>query len=419
MKMNRYTFPTYLFLLLLFSANPSPAQGWLKIIEDPDWWQIEAICQAPDSGFFLAGERSLEWQLYVAKTDKVGNMLWDKTYFPNLQHPVVATVNALPDGGIVVAGSLDAQAGNYADNLYAMRLNGSGEVVWRTDFMLLGNASGQIEGTLLNADGSFLFTGSGTGSRGGAALLSVNGEVLWTKTFQGWAPFKAFEVGEGWLLFGGNYCCPFGTIISKIDKQGNLLWSKEEIAYGMRISDMFQTSDSNFAFIARYDPQPFIINSPRTNIGILKTNQELDTLWFKEMHFGDDLPDPRLDDHRYAHFYLSQTGNFFFAGYYYWEAYDKGTPLYVACVSPTGELKWEKTVYPHGKDVHLYRTFCPTQDGGIIAAGMLEPYVSFGNFEDFFLAKFDSLGWLSPSVLQGRLFFDENKSCAADSSESS
>ena len=94
---------------------------------------FESITKASDGGYcaigklFMGGEN---WDLYLLKTDSLGNLLWSKNYDYNLHHEgdVGYSIAQLNDGGLIMCG-----AGTWdVDNCWILRTNSLGDTIWTT-----------------------------------------------------------------------------------------------------------------------------------------------------------------------------------------------------------------------------------------------------------------------------------------------
>ncbi len=166
------------------------------------------------------------------------------------------TLLALPDGGLIAAGSLGGSA-------WLVRTDGLGQVLWQKVHANLG----EVTGLAATLDGGFVLTGQGPGKTGCAAIgcsvkslgwllrTDANGTTVWLKTWTpdlpapGYGPWKpsvppvfglpTFVVAladGGFAVAGYRYdgtCGPYSDCghhrawLVRTDGQGIALWDKD------------------------------------------------------------------------------------------------------------------------------------------------------------------------------------------------
>lgn len=166
----------------------------------------------------------------------------------------------VPTGGYIVAGWTDSY-GIGRNDLYLIRVDGQGNVLWDKNFGGTGNNSDDHgEGVTLTPDGNILAVGGSNafGSEYEKYIVKVdmNGNLIWEKTI-GASTYesisKVFTVSDGYIIGGnsGGFAAQ-DYFVMKIDLDGNLVWDS---TYGTPYSDfrcMTPTDDGGFILAGTY-----------------------------------------------------------------------------------------------------------------------------------------------------------------------
>ena len=166
---------------------------------------------------------------YIAKIDLNGDLLWTSTLRDSAIDIAHATVNS-GDGGYIVAGDIQRDGGHY--NLYAAKLDGMGQVVWKKTFESINNGGSQ---NLIKAsNGNFLIVGEAwpdtmeTYFDVYMIMMRPNGDVIWNSYIGdpfAEAGYKVYEAEPGVFIAGG-YGFNFTNnstdiIVTRVDSLGN------------------------------------------------------------------------------------------------------------------------------------------------------------------------------------------------------
>jgi hypothetical protein len=99
------------------------------------WPKGEAIIQASDGGFVIAGQNWLtltDVMMLLVRTDSLGNVIWYREYGgPNVDNAMSLDMTA--DGGIVAGGQTDSYGGGNKD-FYIVRTDTNGDSLWSAVF---------------------------------------------------------------------------------------------------------------------------------------------------------------------------------------------------------------------------------------------------------------------------------------------
>ncbi|MGC9325525.1 MAG: hypothetical protein ACP5G0_12355 [Desulfomonilia bacterium] len=168
--------PTDLVCVLRIDSEGNLLPGWPKTYGHGTAFSVE---NTPDGGLILAGKNSNLWvdgDMLIIKIDASGNETWRKT-FGGDDLDEASSVAVTADGGYMVVGRTHSfNSPNDPENLYLVRLSGSGDVVWekvkgRTD------SYDSAESVKQTSDGGFIVCG---GAGGGVLLTKTdkNGDTV-------------------------------------------------------------------------------------------------------------------------------------------------------------------------------------------------------------------------------------------------
>ncbi|MFA5032864.1 MAG: T9SS type A sorting domain-containing protein [bacterium] len=109
----------------LIKTNFSGDTVWTKTYGGTDQDMGTSVQQTSDSGFIITGyTRSFgagNWDVYLIRTNSLGNTLWTKTYYGGISQNMAYSVRQTSDGGFIIAE-------NGVENL--IKTNSSGDVLW-------------------------------------------------------------------------------------------------------------------------------------------------------------------------------------------------------------------------------------------------------------------------------------------------
>lgn len=218
-----------------------------------------------------------DWDFWMIKVDRNGLLEWDKTIGGDGHDAIRGDIIELNDGGFLVAGVSDSNVG--ADktepsrgdwDYWVVRTDRRGQVIWDKTFG--GDQKELMQAAIALPDGSFLLGGESRSGVSGdkddflrglndywALRIDTNGNLLWQKTIGGNWDEAIFDIARGedgtiYLAgFSGSDATfeksnpSYGSIdywIVAIDENGNILWDKNyggrkpDTAYDIRINEL-------------------------------------------------------------------------------------------------------------------------------------------------------------------------------------
>lgn len=344
--------------------------------------------QTPDSGYIVVGSTASfgagNYDLYLVKTDSLGDTLWTRTYGGAAADRGLS-IQLTEDGGYVVAGyTASFGAGNR--DVWLLKYNALGDTTWsRTYGGPLVDAGTSVSVT---ADGGFIITGY-TYSFGVESCdvylvkTDAEGDTLWTRTYGGPDCQEGRSVSvtddggcfiTGWTGTRGPYIAD--VYLLRIDESGSVAWTStlggSYLDYGYC---GIQTSDGGF--IATGYTMSF--GAGFYDVWLVKTDSAGDTLWTRT--FGDHLNNVGC--------WVEQTadGGYVIAGF----TDPSGQLQFDALILKTddvGDSVWAVT-YGGGPEDRL-TSVQQTWDGGYVATGFT--LTQGQGLFDMFLVKTDSTG---------------------------
>ncbi|PKV63002.1 T9SS type A sorting domain-containing protein [Pontibacter ramchanderi] len=274
--------------LCQLQAQSLPSKAWDKSFGGVSEDYLEGMVQAQDGGFLLAGysasnvsSTKMSYPLgstdfWVVKLNTDGSKAWDKVY-GGTREDVLKTMTATPDGGFLLGGYSDSDAGSSKTedcrgfyDYWVIKVNKDGEKEWDKTF---GTSQlDYLESVTVTRDGGYILAGhSGAGvntdktgeSRGSFDFwilkITADGSKVWDKTFGSGSDDVLRSVipvsTGGYLLGGGSFQGsgfdksenPKGSAdywIIRIDENGEKLWDKAFGGNGFNVfTTMLETPD--------------------------------------------------------------------------------------------------------------------------------------------------------------------------------
>jgi hypothetical protein len=254
----------------LIKIDPSGDTLWTRYFSSGLFRTIGAAAiETSDKGFALAGwtdnGSSTTDQLYLVKTDSLGNKLWQKQYGGSLQEDTRSIVET-PDKGFLIAGWTTSYGGGYMDG-FLIKTDSLGNQLWQKTYGGTPFAEGIATITQLQ-DGNYLLAGEkclGPGvsdnDQGYLVKVDSNGTVIWEKNYgspNNDAFFAAKEVSDSSLIIAAS---TWDTITNnwdvwllKLNNMGDTAWSRiynypfYNPNAAVYFFDVVTTQDRGFAF---------------------------------------------------------------------------------------------------------------------------------------------------------------------------
>jgi hypothetical protein len=286
------------------------------------------VQQTSDDGYIIVGYTNSfgagGYDVWLLKTDSLGDTLWTKTYGGSL-NDYGRSVHQTLDGGYICAGYSNSFSTSGANQIFLIKTNAVGETLWTETYYdtVVANSVRQ------SLDGGFIVGCTGNlpswpWAYGFMMKTDVNGNELWTASctesgadvqqtmdggyvgvggfhdsqnfwypavckvdslgLNGWFVPYFIQIGwgrsieqtrdEGFIVLA--YCS--GTMLIKTDEQGNPLWY-ENYGYSIHGSCVIEASTSGYVITGQY------IYGDTSDLYIMRTDSLGDTLWTRT--YGD------------------------------------------------------------------------------------------------------------------------------------
>jgi hypothetical protein len=354
-------------------TSRSVAQSWAKTYGGGAGEGAAEVLQKPDGSFvalgwttsFSAGDRDL----WLVNLDQAGNVLSQRAIGgPSLDVP--SQLQPTADGGYVAIG-LSSSFGAFDHAPIVLKLDSDGNIQWqktyRVSFRDWGAAIRQTN------DGGYIIAGGtdpGNGNTVPAALrLDSAGTIVWQNTFgpgcgNGTDIVQTSDGGFAFLAF----TCAFGaggtdTWLVKLDPSGVPVWQNTYGGSGSEVGTSLETTrDGGFIVAGRATS----FGSGGQDAWLLKLAGDGTVVWQKA--YGGPSNDSA------SHVEQTADGGYIVSGYFGAISADPpaGSQMWVFKTDIEGNVVWQRT-YNSGSGSDEARSVHAASDGGYIVAGFSDP----------------------------------------------
>jgi hypothetical protein len=352
-----------LALLALSTSLTLQGQTFQKAYGQTHHNQAKGIAHT-DDGYIIVGQTydgsfDNPQDIYVVKTDELGNRLWSKTYGSTLTEDGI-DVEHTADGGYVILGRTEGFGAWYND-YYLFKIDADGDTLWSR--MYGSHSDDDAIDLEQTADGGFaLFGTSGiTGTSRDFYLVKTDaeGDTTWTHTYG--LPYDDLATGfrqtsdGGYIMLGDTRTGPgesYHMLLVKADATGALQWAR-------RIYTEFTSQSAGEVMelsTGGYGVAGAINSSNHADGCLLLFDTEGDTLWTRSYRNANSTGLYRMDE---APTGLTMVGSI-----------NTGNPyndLYAIRTDLIGNLQRSK-VYG-GPGLEQLPAFVSNADGGLTISG--------------------------------------------------
>ncbi|GAB6102220.1 protein kinase domain-containing protein [Thermococcus sp.] len=323
--------------------------------------EAKAVALMPNGDIVIVGsikpkETDARSSGLVARLDKKGNVKWVRILGGN-KDDEFNDVKIAPNGDIIVAGYTESFGAGTPDhsNVWVLRLDENGNVKWQRSFG--GEDSGSAWAVAIAENGDIIVVG--TTSRANidkdicVLKLDGTGGIKWQKTYGGSADDEAYAVAvteNGDIIVAG-YTRSFGdggryVWVLRLDKNGNVKWQK---SYGEKWN-----SAEAYGIAITPNGDIIIIGDIRDNAWILLLDPKGNVKWQKA-YGGKNI-------NQASAVTISPMGDIFILGFRTNENFEYTIP-WILSIDITGNIKWHKI---YGKYT-FYDEMDIVSDGSFIA----------------------------------------------------
>jgi hypothetical protein len=382
-------------------------RGWYKAFEEGLGVEGYSVQQTTDGGFIVAGKIYYsgvrkpyglnetiifpQSDVYLLKTDKDGNKVWDKSFGDiKSESDVGHSVQQTNDGGYITVGSIHTYSigvggelsYDKGDDVFLIKTDANGNMQWNKTFGEYYNEAGHsVQQT---SDGGYIIVGEMASYRMLPALPGIeevfsptedvyliktdaNGNRVWEKTFGGRYLDIGYSVKQtsdgGYIIVGvilqkSNTFYFLDVYLIKTDKDGNKVWekalegNKSEIGYSVQ-----QTSDGGYIVTGQTVWSPLGGTGgyfKKSDVLLIKADANGNKVW--EKTYGGNTMDRGYS--------VQQTndGGYVITG-------DTAGYLYLIKTDANGNKIWEKAFKGGETSPFTGQSVQQTSDGGYIIAG--------------------------------------------------
>ncbi len=264
-----YSYGNGQFDVWLIKTDNTGSEEWNKTYggNDDDWGYV--VQETMDGGFILsAGSKSFSTNkaadIWLIKTDKSGNEVWNKVLGTNYLNAWRNSVQQTKDGGYITYMGIFSLTGNM-DDVQLVKLNADGQEEWST---ILGESEDEWFFDIHRViNGGLIATGARANGMNRAWLVKISNDstVEWEQTFDYSTGLSVAQTEDEGYIMSGYYLDPlldFKIILLKTDTYGNMQWTKT--FPGKEGNAVQQTTDGGY-IIAGLD---------ESGIVLIKTNAE-------------------------------------------------------------------------------------------------------------------------------------------------
>jgi hypothetical protein len=351
-----------------------------------DWGNC--IQKTSDGGYIISGTYQRNaWSLwychfYLLKIDASGNQEWYKIHGTYDRENVAQSLRQTSDGGYIIAGYSGIPQNM---DLYVAKTDSNGDIIWSRTFGDLDSfdAGRCVEQT---SDGGFIIVGergSIDNEHQDVWLIKIDseGNQQWNKTFGG----NGYDGGNclkitsdgGFIIVGysNSYSSEYNTdvLLIKTDSSGNQEWSKTLGGADLDEGRSIQNTSDNGYIITGYTLSYGVGGS---DVWLIKTDASGNELWNRTFGGSDNEES----------WCVQQTNDngFFITGFYGW-GYSQ-PDLYTIKTDSSGVEEWHNIFDNNSaEDVGYYGI--QTSDGAYIVSGYTGNYLE--EKIDVWVIKFD------------------------------
>jgi len=205
---------------------------WTRTYGGSNEDRLREVQQTTDGGYILVAETLTfgagNADVYLVKTDSIGNVMWTKTYGGS-SGDYGYSVRQTTDGGYIIAGHTQSFGAGGID-VYLIKTDSIGNMIWTKTYG--GSSSDYGYSVRQTTDGGYIIVGytESFGTGGDVYLISTdaNGNLLWTKAFGGSGTDHGWSVRQttdgGFIITGSTESFGAGNkdvFLIKTDQLGN------------------------------------------------------------------------------------------------------------------------------------------------------------------------------------------------------
>jgi len=231
-----------------------------------------------DGGYIIVGSTKsfrVDADVYLIKTDREGNMLWNKTYGGS-DEDRGKSVQVTGDGGFIIVGSTKSFGSGKSD-VYLIKTDSEGNMLWSRTYG--GSKDDWGYHVKITGDSGYVISGFHVkvgegGAAGGSVVYLIktdsDGKKQWIKTYDGATGYSVHVTEDGGYIIVGEIYLGLNRDIFLIrtDSDGRELWSKNIGGPLTDVGKSIQVKNDGGCIIAgrtdRFSPNVFDVYLVRT-----------------------------------------------------------------------------------------------------------------------------------------------------------
>ncbi len=276
-------------LLIQGNGTGNSKPTFERIFGLADGTGLSSVSQTSDGGYILGGSATQPnadySDFYIAKTDSFGYLQWTKVYGRNYNDGI-AKILQTSDGGYIVLGNTSVYSTGNVD-VYLAKLDSNGNVIWEKTY---GGSGDDDASSMVKTSDGYMIVGSTTSFGDGSSDIYVirvdnSGNMIWQKNYGGSGGDTGSDIVE---TKDGNYAIvgttssfnaqAFDFYLIKIDGNGNKLWDKlyggSDWDEGHSIAELKDGSLVLVGFAVGF-------GAGARDIFLIKTDAEGNEIWYK------------------------------------------------------------------------------------------------------------------------------------------
>ena len=216
----------------LYKTNSTGNLQWRQFYSGIE---ISSLANTGD-GYTLGGSKNGSY--WLAKVDPAGQIIWNQTYGGETDSRSWSMIQT-SDGGYAMAGTRNTNSSAY--NIWLIKTDSLGNMLWNQSYGIpLSSAYSVIQAK----DGGYVLAGTLNDS----VLLiktDVYGKMVWNQTYSSEVAWSAIQTNDGGYTLTCSEQTSSGSLV-KTDSDGNEQWS---LASNVTLYSVVQTSDGGYAFV--------------------------------------------------------------------------------------------------------------------------------------------------------------------------
>ncbi len=329
--MFRLTFRLLVVLCLVQYAQAQLPVEWIRTYDDGRMEMFLDLYRVADEGYIACGKASNEGiypdgtdDIWIVRINNSGEVIWSETFGRDGAIDVAYSIIEADNGDFLAVGTSSG-------NITAIRINSDGEQIWWENYGG-GNAYAVIE----LQSGEFLIAGHNGANEGYLIYIDGEGEPIWTENYvlADWHRFWAMRETDGGVVVAGYYindqtrAYEIWAIKIDPDREGATIWSNTYLIAERRNECFSIVSAGDGGFLLTGTMRDREANE-YNDAFVLKIDDEGNREWARRYAYGNHESAKCIE--------RLPNGNFVVVG-----LQQGGYNQFTTQISPNGEELWHR-----------------------------------------------------------------------------